>query len=248
VNAVELLASLAILAAAAFAQGMFGLGFAMIATPLLALFLDYRVAILLSAVPMLVLAGNWLIANRRILRHSGVPWQLLPGIVVGAAAGLWLHVALPERLSLLLLATLLAVSVGLPWGMQRIQADMSVASRRAAPLFGALAGMTETALNVGAPFMVLFGGLGQLTRHQQLISLYLCFFIGKVIQVSLLSNTTPAVSWLPLVLAVAVSVVFNRIGDRFAGHYPAATFRRLLGGFLTLMVIALVMRAALANE
>ena len=63
-STVEVLASLAILAGAAFAQGVFGLGFAMIATPLLALFLDYRAAVLLAAVPLLVLAGNWLVVNR----------------------------------------------------------------------------------------------------------------------------------------------------------------------------------------
>ncbi len=40
----QLLASAAILAGAGFAHGLFGIGFAMIATPLLALFLDYRPA------------------------------------------------------------------------------------------------------------------------------------------------------------------------------------------------------------
>lgn len=242
---VELLASLAILVVAAFTQGVFGLGFAMVATPLLALLLDYRSAVVLSAVPMLMLAGNWLLAHRSTLRHSGVPWSLLPGVVLGSAIGMWLHVALPERMSLLLLAVLLAFSVALPWGLQRIRADVSLASRRATPMFGVMAGMTETALNVGAPFMVLFAGLGRLTRHQQLIALNTCFFTGKVMQLGMLAMTPWPVPLWPLICAVTVSMVFYRLGDRLAGQFPEAAFRRLLGAFLSLMAACLVLRATL---
>jgi uncharacterized membrane protein YfcA len=244
VSTVEVLASLAILAAAAFAQGVFGLGFAMIATPLLALFLDYRAAVFLAAVPLWVLAGTWLVANRRDLRNAGVPWPLLPGIAVGAVTGVWLQVALPERVALLLLAALLAFSVALPWALQHFRTDVSQASRRAAPVFGALAGVTESALNVGAPFMVLFGGLGRLTRHQQLIALNLCFFVGKTIQVSLMSSAAWPVATLPLVLGVSISLLLYRVGDRLAGRYPAAAFRRLLAAFLGFMAVSLVVRAA----
>lgn len=246
-STVEVLASLAILAGAAFAQGVFGLGFAMIATPLLALFLDYRAAVLLAAVPLLVLAGNWLVVNRHDLRHSGVSWQLLPGIVVGAVTGVWVHVALSERLSLLLLAALLAFSIALPWGLQRFRTDVSMAARRTAPLFGALAGITESALNVGAPFMVMFGELARLTRRQQLIALNLGFFFGKAVQVSLLSASAWPVSPLPLALGVMISLLFYRIGDRLAGHYPEETFRRLLAKFIGLMVLSLIARAATSS-
>ncbi|MFN9449550.1 MAG: sulfite exporter TauE/SafE family protein [Rubrivivax sp.] len=244
-SAAELLASLAILAVAALTQGVFGLGFAMVATPLLALFLDYRSAVVLSAVPMLMLAGNWLLANRSALRQSGVPWQLLPGIVLGSAIGVWLHVALPERMALLLLAMLLAFSVILPWGLEQIRTDVSLASRRATPIFGVMAGVTETTLNVGAPFLVLFGGLGRLTRHQQFIALNTCFFVGKVIQLSILAMTPWPVPLWTLIFAVTVSMVFYRLGDRLAGQFPEVAFRRLLGAFLSFMAACLVLRAAL---
>jgi uncharacterized membrane protein YfcA len=171
----------------------------------------------------------------------------LPGIVLGSVTGVWLHVALPERMSLLLLAALLAFSVAMPWCLQQIRADVSLASRRATPVFGVLAGVTETALNVGAPFMVLFGGLGRLTRLQQLIALNTCFFVGKVIQLSLLATTSWSLSLLPLLFAVAVSLVFYRLGDRLAGQYPEAAFRRLLGMFLSLMAAFLVVRATIGT-
>ncbi|NBS97211.1 MAG: sulfite exporter TauE/SafE family protein [Betaproteobacteria bacterium] len=244
VSTVELLASLAILAVAAFAQGVFGMGFAMIATPMLALFLDYRAAVFFVALPLLVLSGSWLFVNRHNLHHPRFPWSLLAGIVVGASTGVWLQVALTERVSLLLLATLLGFSVALPWGLEHLRTDVSVASRRAAPLLGALAGITESALNVGAPFMVLFGGLGRLTRQEQLVALNLCFFFGKAIQVSLMTSAIWLVAPLPLVVGLSVSLLLYRAGDRLAGRYPAAAFRRLLAGFLSLMAVSLLVRAA----
>jgi len=236
VSDLELLVSLVVLAMAALAQGVFGLGFAMIATPLLALFLDYRAAVFFAAVPLLVLSGIWLVANRQGLRHEGIPWPLLPGIVLGAAAGVAVQVALPQRLSLLLLAGLLAFSIAMPWGLQRLRFDGSLAARRAAPLFGLLA--------VGAPFMVLFGELARLTRRQQLIALNLGFFFGKAVQVSLLSTSVWPVPPVALALGVVVSLLLYRIGDRLAGRYSEATFRRLLTMFIGLMVLSLVARAA----
>lgn len=216
----------------------------MVATPLLALFLEYRSAVLLAVVPMLVIALHWLVAHRRALPKSGVPRLLIPGIVLGALGGMWLQVALPQRTSLLLLAALLAFSVALPWGLQRWQTDVSSGSRRAAPAFGIMAGVTESALNVGAPFVVLFAGLGRLTRAQQLIALNMCFFLGKIIQLSVLLAVTaiPMPSW-TLAAAVGVSLAFHSAGDRFAGRFSDDVSRRWLGLFLSAMVVALVLRA-----
>ena len=53
-NELQVTAALLVLALAAFVQGVFGLGFAMIATPLLALFLDYQTAVMVAAVGMAV--------------------------------------------------------------------------------------------------------------------------------------------------------------------------------------------------
>ena len=242
-----LLVSLIVLAAAGMAQGVFGLGFAMIATPLLALFLDYRAAVLLAAVPLLVLSGLWLFANRHGLRHAGVPWPLLPCIVAGAVVGVGVQVALPQRFSLLLLAALLTFSIVMPWALQQLRVDVSLTARRNAPVFGLLAGVTESALNVGAPFMVLFGDLARLTRHQQLIALNLGFFFGKTVQVSLMSTTVWPMSPVPLALGVIVSLLFYRLGDRLAGRYSETTFRRLLEMFIGVMVLCLIARAAFST-
>lgn len=239
-------AVLFVLALAAFVQGVFGLGFAMVATPLLALFLDYQTAVLLAAVPLLVLASYWLMLNRQYLGSSGLPWTLLPGIVAGAAFGVALQVSLPQQVSLLLLAGLIVFSVVLPFLQRRWIPQKKVVVMRSAPLFGLLAGITEAALNVGAPFMVLFAGLARLSRLQLLIALNVCFALGKAIQITLLMLVAPVdVSLSLMVAAVILCLLAFRLGDRLAGYLPESVFRRWLSIFLLVMATLLVIRSQL---
>jgi uncharacterized membrane protein YfcA len=240
---INLSATLAILAVAGFAQGVFGLGFAMIATPLLALFLDYSQAVYLVAVPLFVLAIYFLGRSRRYLFEPDAPTYLIPGIVVGAVIGVWLQVSLPQRVSLIFLAGLLVFSVVVPWLAVQFQGAHRT-FRRTAPGFGLLAGVTESALNVGAPFMVLLGGLARFNRVQLLIALNLCFAFGKAVQLGLLTLVAGRLAGLlEVVAAVAVSLVAYVAGDAFAGRWDARRFRLSLNVFLLLMATALLVRA-----
>lgn len=238
-----LLATLAVLAIAGLVHGAFGIGYAMIATPLLALFLDYRSAVYLSAVPLLVMAAAWLVTHRSAWQASPLPRRLLPGIGVGAAAGVALQASVPEKVSLVLLAALLGASVALPLAVERWRHRVAARSVPA-PVYGALAGMTESALNVGAPFMVLYGGLARLRRFEQLLALNLCFCLGKFIQVGLMSLEYPAQATpLAVVGGCAGSLAAYVAGDRLAGRFAESAFRKLLQAFLVLMVVTLLVRA-----
>ncbi|MGH8844092.1 MAG: TSUP family transporter [Advenella sp.] len=245
-GATELTFCLVILAISACVQAVFGLGFAMIATPALALLLDHRSAVMLAAAPMLALTATWLWRQRTSLREQSLPWPVLPGIMLGAIVGARAQLALSERTALYLLSALLLICVVLPALLQRSQRDFSVAARRRAPLFGLLAGLTEAALNVGAPFLVLFAGLARLTRKQQLFALYLCFGMGKTIQISVIL----AHGGLPFPLNVSIMVsaiigclLIHELADRWAGRWPEASFRRAFNLFLLLMSAMLVIRA-----
>lgn len=248
VNYPEFAACLLVLGLAAFAQGVFGLGFAMIATPLLALFLDYQTAIFTTAVPLFALAGYWLLSNRKTLRLSGIPWALLPGIGAGAVIGVALQVSLPQRVSLLLLATLIVFSILLPFALSLWIPKNRTFTPRSAPLLGVLAGVTESALNVGAPFIVLYAGLARLTRLQLLICLNLCFALGKAIQLSLLMMVAPVpVSWHILLASVLICLLAFRLGDGLAGKFKEEGFQALLRIFLLAMAAMLVVRSQLVS-
>lgn len=246
-TAEELLASTAILAAAGFAHGMFGIGFAMIATPLLALFLDYRLAVFLSAPALLAMALSWLIVHVRSRACIVQQAALLPGIALGAIAGTALQVSLPERVSVALLAVLLATSLAIPWLAERGAVIGPTSVRRSAPVFGLMAGMTESAMNVGAPFMLLYGGLARLTRVEQLLALNVCFALGKSIQIGLMAWAWPASATVTAMASgTLASLMAYWAGHRFAGRFPDAHFRRMLRNFLVCMVIALLVRSVIS--
>jgi len=241
----SLLGSVVILAAAGFAHGLFGIGFAMIATPLLALFLDYRAAVLLVAIPSLLMASSWLLVNRRQLRLCRIPTSLLPAIGIGSSLGVALHMGLPERVSLLLLASLLAASVLMPWALARWRAPEISSLGRAGAVFGGLAGMSESALNAGAPFVLLYGELARLNRLEQLVALNLCFALGKAIQVGLICMTSvPHISLAALAFGIAASLAAYYVGNGLASHFSEARFREMLRYFLAIMIGALIVRAA----
>lgn len=244
----ELTGAVLVLALAGMAHGVFGIGFAMIATPLLALFLDYRSAVFLSAFPLLVMATWWLVEHRRLVAGARIPTGLLPGIVVGAACGVALQAALSQRASLLLLSALLGMSVLVPMALTHWRPGIRKIPWQTAPVLGSLAGVTESALNVGAPFMVLYGGLAGLGRWQQLLALNLCFCIGKAIQVGLTASAAPSqVTGTALGFCTVAGVMAYRVGDRWAARFSDRAFARLLRAFLGCMVLALVARAFLSS-
>lgn len=240
---------MAILAGAGVAHGLFGIGFAMIATPLLALFLDYRLAVVLAAVPLFAMALGWLLVHVRSRAALASQARLLPGIAVGAGAGTFLQVSLPEVASIVLLAVLLAASLVVPWLAERAAASQSTcvrAVRRGAPGFGMLAGMTESALNVGAPFMLLYGALARLSRFEQLLGLNICFAMGKGIQLVLTALAWPtAASSMPLLACTAASMLAYATGHQLSGRFDETRFRRLLRNFVVCMVAGLFVRALL---
>jgi len=247
-SAAALALCLSALALAACVQAVFGLGFAMIATPLIALILDHRGAVMLAAPPMLAIAATWLWRQRASLRDDALPWRVLPGIVLGAVLGARAQLVLAERTALYLLAALLLASVALPALARRSRRDLSGPVRRAAPLFGLLAGLTEAALNVGAPFLVLFAGLGRLARKQQVLALYLCFGVGKIIQITVIlaHDGLPTPLTMPMVAAVTLGcLLVHEAGDRWAGRLPEAAFRRAFNVFLIAVSAMLAARAAL---
>lgn len=236
---------LMVLALAGCAHGMFGVGFAMIATPLLALFVDYRLAILLTAVPLLCLSAFFLILNRRRVFRTTRIRLIVPGVALGSLIGAFMQTALPAYLALALLAVLLAVTAALPRYLHGRQVILP-RTKQSSSLLGLCAGVTEAALNVGAPFVLLYGCVTRLNRIQQLLALNLCFAVGKSIQLSVLANAMPGLLPLPYVCcAVVVSLAGQAAGHHYAGRFSEESFRRYLSFFLYGMSVFLLCRAAI---
>jgi uncharacterized protein len=240
---------LMVLGTAGFAHGMFGFGFAMIATPLLALFVGYRLAIFLAAVPLLCMSLLFLIANRHLMRSEAVTRAIVPGIVLGSVAGAFLQASLSPPLALVLLATLLAASAALPVYLRDRQLGLAGTGRASSAMsatLGMFAGVTESALNVGAPFVLFYGGLARLDRLQQLLALNLCFAVGKSVQIAVLTQASSAyLSPSSLVIAVVAALAGQIAGNRCAGVFSERSFRRMFAAFLYGVSGFLLFRAVL---
>lgn len=233
----------AIMLASSFLHGVFGIGFAMIATPLLALWMAPREAVLLAAVPLWCIALGFLCRHFAQVRRCG-QLVFLPLIIVGSVLGVQLQAALSARASWLLLAGLLLLGAAVPALVHRLLGRGWRLPPAVGLAFGLGAGVTESSLNVGAPLIVLYGGLQRLPRMEQLILLNLCFAAGKTVQLGLtLAQGAPWVrpSWL-LVATVAAGVGYA-LGLRWAGRLSDQVFRRSLAGFLCTMAGLLVLRA-----
>lgn len=236
--------TLAVLFFAGLIQGVFGLGFAMIATPILGLFLNYQVAIILAAIPLWFLATRYIIKQRQAVRSSPITRSLGPAIIVGSIVGVVLYANLSVSANYALLGVLLLVSAFVPLAVRYLGPFNQKSRIRSGLPFGLLAGTTESLMNVGAPFILLFSGISNLKRRQQLLALNLCFAIGKTVQILLIALFIPVtVSWPHIGLAILSSSLGFQVGDRFGGQWSEEQFRRGLFSFLLIMAAAMGMRA-----
>ena len=224
---------LPVICIAGMTQGMFGIGFAMVATPLLLLRLDYTSTVLLCAVPLLALALNAIASQWRTLLTWPMLRLLAVAIAIGGLLGTLLHMAISPRDTKLLLALLLTLNIVGPFWLNRPVARSLFRSRPGIVVIGALAGVTETALNVGAPFMLMMNDGARLAQEKRRLSLNVCFAVGKTIQLFWLAGSASAtLSPWTMIGAVAAALATYGLGRRFAGRYPEIFFKRAFTTFL----------------
>src|SRR5215207_4187804 len=145
----------AVIVLAGFVQGALGLGFPIVATPLIAMATDIRTAVIVVLLPcaatvMLVMARAPLL-REALARFWGMPLAA----VVGAAIGTRLFVAYPEFPYALLLAGMIVVYLNL----ERLgRAEWPFVQRHRVAfgmVFGTAAGVSEGTANVAAPPLVI---------------------------------------------------------------------------------------------
>jgi len=168
---------------AGFVHGTFGIGFPMVATPLLALFTDVLTAVLITLLPTIsvnlaTIAKGAGVNLLEVHRHIAiVPFTLL-GTVIGTALLLWLD---PRPFLLLL-----ALAILLYLNQDRLQRlDLGWIRRRRLPayiLFGLAAGFMAGTVNVMAPILIMLFMELRVTATAMVVLFNLNFMTGKVTQ------------------------------------------------------------------
>ena len=223
-------------------HGTLGLGFPMVATPLIAVFLDVRLAILLTLLPTAAVNVTTIFADHNDWREVKKYVPMIGASVLGALAGTWLLSHLdpnPFRLvlAILIIVFLLGSQLGrIPqsWLNQWPAVTLSV--------FGLLAGLSAGTTNVMVAILIIYFLSMAVPKSSMIPALNSCFLAGKIAQIVMFSyagkiSISSMVETLPLAIA-AVMALF--VGFRLQKNIAVDTYRQLLRLLLVVLAAILV--------
>ncbi|MBI4588657.1 MAG: sulfite exporter TauE/SafE family protein [Candidatus Rokubacteria bacterium] len=229
---------------ASYIKGVIGFGFPTISTPFLALFVDFRIAIVVLILPNLVMDGI------QVLRKPGLGDTLRRHVVLylcgvgGTFLGTRLLVSFSSEKLLLILGGFVLVFVAV--NVSRLRLHVAPALERyLSPPIGLFAGVLGGVTNVpGTPLALYFFALG-MDKAEFVRSIALSFLIYKAAQLASVIYFG-LLTW-PLFglsgLATALGLGTFWLGLQTQDRVDQATFNRAVLGFLGLLGIWLVIRA-----
>lgn len=231
-----------ILVFAGLVHGTLGMGFPVVATPLLSLVVDVRTAILLTLLPTVAVNVGSILRGGAFGASIGRFWPLSLYALAGSALGanaLVLFDPAPFKLLLAALVLLyLAISGARGFGMHWV----AVYPRLAMAGFGLAAGLAAGTTNVMVPVLIIWALELGLARTAMVQVFNLCFLAGKLAQIAvfaaagLLTGTLLAVT-LPLAAVAAAALV---AGMRLRDRIPAETYLRGIKALLLVLALMLI--------
>jgi len=166
---------------AASVHGIVGIGFPLIATPLIAMITDVRTAILVLVIPTIALNIANIVKGGAWSKSIAIYWPLAFYGAIGSFLGTHLLIIVPpETFRPLLAGTILLylsaerIGVGLNWVKNHPQIAMAV--------FGASAGVLGGTVNVMLPALVIFSLESKMEKTVMIQVFNFCFLFGKLIQ------------------------------------------------------------------
>ena len=229
-----------------FIQGALGFGFPFIATPMVAMVVDMRTAIITVLLPTLATIVITLVTSGPLGPVMKRFWMMPVYAALGALAGTWLFVAAPEAPYQLLLALIIIVYLNLDRIARGDWPLIKRHERAFGPLAGAAAGLFEGTANVAAPPLIIYYLALGLSPAMMVEAMQICFMVGKTTQFTVLTlhGGVSSAQWfatLPLcVVAVAAGVGGARMRDRI----DAAMFRKWVKRALAIIALALLAQYA----
>jgi uncharacterized protein len=225
--------------AAAFVQGTIGLGFALIAAPVMAVRAPALVPV---GVLLLMIPLNAYVAwrERSALDYPSA-WRITAGRFAGTFGGLALLLVLsPRALAILIGVATIAACIA------TLAAPSFRASARAYLAAGFVTGVSETATGIGGPPLALVYQHHPPPALRSTIAF--CFLVGEAISLCILAfagKATTAQFTEALFLLPAVAV--GAIASRFAhSRVPARAMRSLVLGFAIVSSLVLLARACVS--
>jgi len=232
----------AIMLCAGLVHGTLGLGFPLVATPLLALFIDVRSAILITLLPTVAVNVISIFRGGKWRDSIGRYWPLAVYAVAGGAVGTRLLVVndpAPFKLLLagLVLLYLFASQAGalrMHWVREHLGPSMLV--------FGLIAGLAAGTTNVMVPILIIYTLELGLQRTAMVQVFNLCFLAGKLTQIAVFSEAglltgKLLLSTAPLAI-VGVAALFA--GMLLRDRIPTEIYRNIVRRVLFLLAFLLI--------
>ena len=235
-----------VVAIAGFMQGALGLGFPTVATPLIALTIDMRSAVILVLLPCLAAVTANVVKSGSLRQALAEFWMMPIYMLIGAGIGTRLFILAPQFPFSLLLAAMILLYLNL----ERVgRADWTLLKTHRkffGMVFGIAAGMSEGTSNVASPPLLIYYLALGLTPVMLVQALNICFFVGKSTQFATLATVggVSATQWLatlPLVVVATVGVLY---GMRVRARLNAAAYRMWLKRALFVMALVLLFQYA----
>jgi uncharacterized membrane protein YfcA len=239
----EVLAYVALVCAlAGFAHGALGFGFPMLATPLVALVLDMKSAIVLLAPVTLVLVVISVLRGGPLLELLRRTWFMPLAIALGAWGGTQVLLVAPSEPFILVLALVILLFLNL----DRLGRGRSELVQRWRVPFGAAfafaAGVFEAVANVAGPVLFVYFMLLGAAPSQVIQALNLCFSVGKSAQVATLAASgalSPGL-WGAVAGLSVPAVAALAFGMRMRERIDAETYRGWMRKALWVIVALLL--------
>lgn len=237
-----------VMLAAGFVHGVIGFGFPIVATPLLALALDLKAAILVSVVPTFVLTLIHSFRGGRLRESVGRFWYLPLCLAAGSYFGTRLLIVAPGEPFLAVLALMLLAYLNLErLGGARIRAVRAHPTPFAVA-FGVVAGVFEALVNIAGPVLLVFFLLAGIPPRSLVQAFNFSFLLSKIVQI----GTWTAVggiglaAWLSTAPGAVLACATLAAGWRLHDRASAETYGRWLRAFLWAMAAVLAAQFARA--
>lgn len=235
-----LLAMVGIMLFSGLVHGTLGLGFPMVATPMLATMTDVRSAILITLLPTMAVNIASIANNRSSLASTRQFMPLVAFTLAGSIAGAAVLATVDPAPFRIMLAGLILLYL---WNGLRIPRQWLIDNALPAmAIFGILAGLSAGTTNVMVAILIVYFLSLETPRTTMVPTLNACFFVGKLSQIAVLAiaglvSLRLVLETAPLAVAAVAALL---IGQKLQPKIEVATYQGILRKLLLIMALILI--------
>ncbi|MCY4050283.1 MAG: sulfite exporter TauE/SafE family protein [Gammaproteobacteria bacterium] len=223
-------------------HGSLGIGFPMVSTPLIAVFLDVRLAILMTLLPTVAVNVATIASGTDQMRSIKDYAPMFLGAIAGSIIGAWMLATMDPSPFRLALALLIILYLFTGTRSSKYTEWLPHHNRTIMCGFGLTAGISGGITNVMVAILIIYFMNQSMARSKILPIFNICFLIGKVTQLVILSLA----GWVNLnliyqsLLPAIVALCGLWAGTKIGIHISKEIYKNMLHVLLVILAIVLI--------